>query len=141
MNSSNGVYTELRPNCDASNFLIPENDTKFPMRLLTMSSTFDHSFNAPFQFIDQPVKNRMNGRAAFIDDIFHSLSQNDQIIVKQLTAEVTLLMLKSFPAVIRNANMNNVIDYDCTTISICSGVFLDHVNFSTTLQTKNVHNL
>jgi len=83
-NYSNGetVYTELRPEYVADPY--ERRRTSNPP-CIQMSSKFpDH---VQHQFITSVVKNGMNGRQTFFDDVLQSLNENDQSTVKQLSHE------------------------------------------------------
>ena len=81
------VYTELRPSCDAKLFKVGP----FPEQsrgIIIMSAKLPE--DAPFQFIDKPVKNGVTGREAFFYDIYQSMNQNEQLTIKALSDEANV---------------------------------------------------
>jgi len=61
------------------------NDRKRYFKMTTQK----YSYFTPLKFIDRPVKNGMNGREAFFDDIYQSMNESDQSIVNQLSGDTT----------------------------------------------------
>jgi len=75
------VYTVLRPKCDKK---IPQLNGE-EERFLTLSTKVPHY--ELYQFIEHEVGNGMTGRQAFFNEIFHLLSEVDQVTVQKLLGE------------------------------------------------------
>lgn len=73
------IYTELRQPCHRSEYCLS------PGNVICLTMTKTSSQYTPYQFINRLVKNGMNGPEAFFDEIFHSMSKDEQSTVKQLS--------------------------------------------------------